>query len=645
MVCLYPKNTNVYTGGFLDNGICVLDPSVCNVSEEAGGSYELYMEHPFDKHGKYQLIAEDMIIKAPVPRTVIPAITLPEREICTVNTVADFYQKLPVTKNKEKEEKDLEYIRQNPTAYAWSRYKWYSVGAYCVYMSRIYQATENSNGMYSEPRTPVQGGWQDMGPVSSSSSDPAEYTPGVPYSPGLTQGATVYKLAAYNATYSQIRDQQGRVGFYETEKLTVTTTEAEVIPQQTIETQLFRVYRLESEEATRVLKVYARHISYDFAGNKCMDCKVEKTNVLDAIAVMQGSLMVPDQRRIACEFEDEEISKDWSYKNPINALLDPDDGLVPELKAKLIRNNYDFFILKNDQPRTGPTIEYGINLQGVTWDRNIETAITRVVPRCGQKNDGYLYLEHGGTWVDGTWTPNDDIYVDSPDADSFPFPRIEVLDAGFTVGDKYTPAGATEETERTEENCREEMLKLAQERFTKDHCDGPEITLNVEFLLMGDTEQYKQYRGLQQVNLYDQLPIKTEAYETTAHPQVRAYEFNCLTGRYNSIDVGNVGGFARRLPGYRVVRESITYSKLAPDVISRIRTMNAPSGDSTGSAGGGVPGSGTYNDVLPNTVSQDGIVTKGQGQANKGWKTDENGNPAWRDDSPITTSEIDAICV
>ena len=129
-----------------------------------------------------------------------------------------------------------------------------------------------------------------------------------------------------------------------------------------------------------------------------------------------------------------------------------------------------------------------------------------------------------------------------------------------------------------------------------------------EFLLLGDTEQYRQYRGLQQVNLYDRLPIKTEAYETTAHPQVRAYEFNCLTGRYNSIDVGNVGGFNRRLPGYRVVRESITYSKLAPDVISRIRTMNAPSGDSTGSAGGGTPGGGTYIDVEPNTVSQDGIV-------------------------------------
>lgn len=595
MICLY----NTTETDFTHNGVCVLDPSVCTVSEQAGGSYELYLEHPFDKHGKYMMLAEDMIIKAPIPYTVIPAITLPERTICTVTSEADFYQKPPVYKYGPKTTTMVDRVRADPTYYAWKPGVGYNGGSYCVYNSNIYMA----NG-YIYNQAPGTGtGWRFVATLSGTSGSGTAsrtYTPGTKYNPGLDIGATVTLLASFDVGMVQIRDQLGRVGYINSAALTESTIAAETIPEQTIGTQLFRIYSLESEEETEILHVYARHISYDLSGNKLMDCNVVESNPLDAIALIQGNMMIPDSRRIACQFEDESITRDWSFKNPIAALLDPDEGLVPILKAKLIRNNRDYYILKNENNDKGFRIDYGINMKGVNWRRNVETRISRVVPRCKTGENEHLYLEHGGTWnSQGEWVQNDDIYVESSIASSFAVPKIEVMDCKYSVGEKYTPAGSDTEVERTEASCREEMLNDAKKRFTEDHCDGMEISLTVEFLLLGDTEQYKQYRNLQRVNLYDEITVNTKAYAITA--QVTAYEFDCLMRRYNSIDVGNVSEYNSRVPGYRVVNESITYQKLSPELISMIRTMGASEGGTTGS-GGSVPGSGGGVPVGPGVV-------------------------------------------
>ena len=114
------------------------------------------------------------------------------------------------------------------------------------------------------------------------------------------------------------------------------------------------------------------------------------------------------------------------------------------------------------------------------------------------------------------------------------------------------------------------MLKEAQEKFSVDKVDVPTFTLDVNFMLIGDTEEYKQYRGLQIVNLYDEVRIQTGQSGITATEQVIGYEWDCLVKRYNRISIGKLNSIRFRIPGYQMKNGSITYEKLSQGLLNKL---------------------------------------------------------------------------
>lgn len=66
MICVYEADCSDFSG----NGLGVLTPSDCSVTETLNGEWELTLTHPLDKLGKWQRLTEGRILTAPVPRLV-----------------------------------------------------------------------------------------------------------------------------------------------------------------------------------------------------------------------------------------------------------------------------------------------------------------------------------------------------------------------------------------------------------------------------------------------------------------------------------------------------------------------------------------------------------------------------------------------
>ena len=208
---------------------------------------------------------------------------------------------------------------------------------------------------------------------------------------------------------------------------------------------------------------------------------------------------------------------DYARKNIVECFLNPESGICAKYGLSLIRDNDVFYCLKNVGFDRGFVVQSGKNLLGVQRTESIENIITRVAP-LGRDADGNLvWMNYEGS-----------NYVDSSHINEYASPRLEILQTDIQVGRDGVTA----------ENIHEKLREKALARFSEDEVDIPEVTMTIEFISLGDTEEYQQYRDLDRVYLYDIVHIKDETRGYSYGAQVIGVRHNILTGRLESCTIG-----------------------------------------------------------------------------------------------------------
>ena len=508
-------------------GDAVLVPSSCTVTEEAGGNYRLQMTHPMDPEGRWKAITPFSMILAPIPQTDVPAIDSAGSAIGVGSEVwtadddstylyADWTYVYPQWKSGQG------YYpgnRVNHNGYVWE----------CKQITLI------------EPTTSAAA-WKRISPVR----------PILKY----LQADTVLVVSSKDATYLHCTLLDGTTGWVRISAATYQYTLEEGseildhLEERTLTHQLFRVLDVTIDGKSATVKVSAQHISYDWSMAIVGKITLNKTPISTAIPAIRSAVL-PDGAssapNIYTDITDAEITSACTRKTLTSVILDPDDGLVSQARARLIRDNLDFILLADSETDRGFVIRYGVNLTGVTWRRDYSKLVTRVMPIAKAANGDDYYLPA--------------VYVDSDHLDDYPVYAYQALQVNAKIG-----------TDGTEAEVQEIMEEEAGKVFSEKEADLPATTLTVDFLMLGDTEEFSQYKGLEKLNLYDTVQIIHPDIGLSTRAKVKSYEWDAIRKRYNKITLGNVfDQTTQTVYGYNVADRAIGARKLTPEAIAEIR--------------------------------------------------------------------------
>ena len=495
MINIYPADAE----DFSTLGLAVLQPTECTVEEKAGGLMELEMKHPVDDDLKWTYLQNGCIIKAPCAVREAPIVRILDNVPSgATQTVTRAIYKVRTNTGARLR------LRAKPSTSA-KIIRAYKVGTEVVQLSK--------SGDWS--RVVIKSG-----------------------------GATGWMYSQY-------------LKFDRNETETVkgdNDQPSTVIESKQTRDQLFRIYSVGRDAETGMVEVKASHIFYDLSGVICTrDYQPENVAADTVLSTILASASAEHGFTFHCKVT-KAISGDYTGASIVKALLDPDIGIVPQTGARIIRDNYDVYILPDEVMDRGREIRHRKNLLGAVLTVDVSGVVTRIRPVGKDKDGNRLLIPENNGWVESA---NKGLYPTSRDAE------IEYDVSVSTAKDAQFKNNAA---------ARAELKRLAQQDFA-DGMDAAAVSLDVQLAALENSAEYADYAPLLTVFLYDSVRVIASYVGINAKLRVNGYVYDCLLKRYQDVYVGDISELEQTTYGYEIADGSVSGVKLLPGSVNANSVM------------------------------------------------------------------------
>ncbi len=327
--------------------------------------------------------------------------------------------------------------------------------------------------------------------------------------------------------------------------------------------QPFRVYRI-TKPLNGVVTVYAQHISYDLSG--ITSEPFTSQSAADAMNQLQTNTVPANQFKMVTDKTTTAVMSN-PIPRSVRSLLGGSDGSVLDVYGG--EYEFDRFTVKLHQSRgqnNGVSIRYGKNLTDLKQDENCASVKTGVYPYW-QGQDGELVT-----------LPEKIIKAPG----SYDFESISPLDLSMEWQEKPTV---------------DQLRNKAQSYVKENNIGVPKVSLDVSFISLDQTDEYKDMALLERVNLCDTVNVVFPAMGVDATAKCVKTVYNVLLDRMEKITLGeartNISDTVANQQNE--IKNKPTVGQMQSAILSLTSAL-------LGASGGAVRLLDTNNDGMPDTL-------------------------------------------
>lgn len=320
---------------------------------------------------------------------------------------------------------------------------------------------------------------------------------------------TAILKGAWSLVLEHPLDEEGRWKYIEKEAVLSVKT---FMPDP----QLFRIYSVERSD--NYITAAASPIFFDSAKEVFhMDIRPTQKTAQEALDLFMEGTKYQGTTNITKAATSYQIRK--NLLEILNG--DADESFINRYGGEPLYDNYTVVFNEQVGGDYGVEIRYGKNLEEINEKVDLSDVITRIVP-----------VAFNGYTLDGT-TP----WVDSPLIDAYA--TVYTQQVRFEDIKLTDDAAEDEESYPTVEELRAALREAAAAEFDKG-VDQPSVTLEIKMADLYHTEEYRNYKILEEVGLGDTVHCAHYKLGIVTDARVIEIVWDCIKERPISLKIGDV---------------------------------------------------------------------------------------------------------